>query len=1140
MKRKLFLLLCALLTMIGVQAQKSNLTPEKGWSQITELPSGLNNYFFSLYTHTDDYAMVYGEGSNGKQGTGKYTMKYTSGVDANSNYNALWKVEAHTASQGTVGNVAFRNVEGDSRTLQTEWNAAWYMHTNDQPDPCAWNQIKPEYSISDAAWTLGNGQYPSAGSIGPWSALANGEDIAANKGSGDKTLFDIFAITRGRWVQNIASEATEEDPIEITRVLDNPGAERRVNGQGNLGGLGGWTVTGSGIDTQNNNAYSKKTGTWYFQSWVGSGHIADASMSQTINNLPNGKYKLTVDAAFGGTGCSVYANNTETAIGSTEQEYSVTTSITNGTLTVGVKAVSTNSTYLRFDNFKLFYLGVDLDGYKETLNNDRTTASGLLTSVMNADVKSALQAAYDGTADVESTQSALEAAISWIEGAIANANTSIDIYTQIAAINTKAAALDAAGVAEYASTKAAYDARTLTTVEEAQTAYIAAIKAQTTAGGNWTDLIANPSFETNNTNGWTNNGNIVTQGNTSFTLKAGSYYAEFWQPNGTKSVKQTVSDMPIGSYRISAAAFARGVTSAKIFVNNNEKAVTIGADAATYSIDFTCDNGTDLEIGFEAVCTGADASWICVDNFTLTYVGSLDDGFDAAVENVTSLEGTIPTAAYNKAYAVVQKWKDDYPTTVSGFETAIAEINSAANEAATCVAPYAAYNQKHTEVQALYDVDEYEELTSGAHEALGTALTTAATNINNAENVDGINAVINTLVSAGATYAGKANPTNEAKPFDLTFMLVNPDVTSYWNGTWGIQPAGWYTDQTGGNFQVMANEEMGPGGEVFMEYWSENARTSNFSLYQKVTLDKGTYRMTGRVGLNQDTGGNNANMTFSANETNGTKIAAGPLSDQEVEFVNTADETEVKIGIKAQAGNTYRWIGINKIKLYEIPAKTYTVDETQDWDNTTSGAGDVTLKRTIKVGLNTVVFPFSMTPAEVESTFGAGSKVYVVSAYEESTENISFVTQDGILPNQPCLLKATVAGTSYDLEGRTIVAAASAAPAYVLESVSMIGSYSASTDITKDDSNYIISGGKVYLVDSDGVSMKGTRAYIKLSGSNAARELILDFDDVTAINAIEAENVKAEGLKDGKYLIGNKIVLVKNGVKYGANGQKLN
>ena len=56
-----------------------------------------------------------------------------------------------------------------------------------------------------------------------------------------------------------------------------------------------------------------------------------------------------------------------------------------------------------------------------------------------------------------------------------------------------------------------------------------------------------------------------------------------------------------------------------------------------------------------------------------------------------------------------------------------------------------------------------------------------------------------------------------------------------------------------------------------------------------------------------------------------------------------------------------------------------------------------------------------------------------------------------------------------------------------------------------------------------------------------ARSAFFGFEeDPTAINAIEATEAENGAPKDGKYFIGNKIVLVKNGVKYDANGKKLN
>ena len=68
------------------------------------------------------------------------------------------------------------------------------------------------------------------------------------------------------------------------------------------------------------------------------------------------------------------------------------------------------------------------------------------------------------------------------------------------------------------------------------------------------------------------------------------------------------------------------------------------------------------------------------------------------------------------------------------------------------------------------------------------------------------------------------------------------------------------------------------------------------------------------------------------------------------------------------------------------------------------------------------------------------------------------------------------------------------------------------------------------------------RCYLVMDSNQGgnAREVFFFEDDATAISALEAAKAEDGALKDGKYLINGKIVLVKNGVKYGANGQKLN
>lgn len=88
---------------------------------------------------------------------------------------------------------------------------------------------------------------------------------------------------------------------------------------------------------------------------------------------------------------------------------------------------------------------------------------------------------------------------------------------------------------------------------------------------------------------------------------------------------------------------------------------------------------------------------------------------------------------------------------------------------------------------------------------------------------------------------------------------------------------------------------------------------------------------------------------------------------------------------------------------------------------------------------------------------------------------------------------------------------------------------------------YILQGGLFHLVTEASTVPAGKAYLLAEDVPNEARSLIIsDEEDPTAISAIEAAESEAGALKDGKYLIGNKIVLVKNGVKYSANGQKLN
>ena len=702
-----------------------------------------------------------------------------------------------------------------------------------------------------------------------------------------------------------------------------------------------------------------------------------------------------------------------------------------------------------------------------------------------------------------------------------------------------------------------------------------------------TFLIVNPTFVNNNTTGWSGDTNKV-----GFGQKCGN--AEFYQQEF--DIYQTLTDMPKATYQLKVKAFNRpGWASAVIpayvnaedkkngtygthsviYVNSGEQAIYNAASAmnttakggsessatvneVTYyipndmnaantyfnagnydnSVTVLCTTGS-IKFGFKSVETHVDGDWTIFDDFRLYMTGALDlsafkDDLSAAVTAANAIaEGTIPSAVYTSLQNTIATYNKDYET-ADEYSTAINAINAAKDAASLLVTPYADWKKIKAFADALVAVTNDNDEANGT---LRTAINDNNTSVEAATAEGTITTATATLKTAMTTYVNTANPVGDGAQFDCTFMLTNPDVSGFANGD---KPAGWYCDYSGTawhNPSVNRNAVSLDGTKnATYEFWTENAvATNEFTVYQKVALPEGTFTMSclAFADANGVEGATNNQVYFFANDTQGSKIVSQPnkLAEASISFVNSSEQ-EVKIGLKALTGNQYRWMGIGYVELYKVPAKTYTVDEAAAWDNTTAGAGEVTLNRNIKAGVNTLVLPFSMTQAEVESYFGAGSKVYEVKSYDAAAANISFGVKEGISANEPCLLKATATGTTYTLEGRTIVAGE---PVMAGTNVTMTGTYAATMYAPTD--SYIVSGDKLYKVDSN-VTLKNTRAYVTVTEPTSARVLTMSFgDDATGIATIENGELKVETgvIYD---LSGRKVTAPAKGI-YVINGKKI-
>jgi len=695
-----------------------------------------------------------------------------------------------------------------------------------------------------------------------------------------------------------------------------------------------------------------------------------------------------------------------------------------------------------------------------------------------------------------------------------------------------------------------------------------------------TGFLTNPGFEYRDMSGWTQSPeNFFQAQSNNQGFKVGGYYGEKWQASGALpegSMSQTLTGLPAGYYQLKANLGGNGT-----YIDLNGKTANWTKDG-DYTVGYVLSEGENLTITAGKTAEGT-ANWIHFDNFKLFFCGDVAAALDATLAKVSDYEGIIPAAAFTALQTAVAEYDQSY-SDVDELLAAIDAVEALYTDADALVDPYADWqtakanapgvleefvsgldadveaattaeeinsaieslNEKIAELEALqkvvdeytvmkeyaqnlYDVAEYTENEDGAHDALGTAIEDNSGTYTTAEEYTAATAA---LKAAATTYAAKADPKGDAK-FDLTFMLTNPDVTEFWNGvpgdpnsgTWGVQPEGWYNEQNGGNFQVMANPDMS-ATEIFMEYWSEIAANNGFVLCQKVTLPVGAYQMAGRVGVQQYDGkGTTTNVTFSANEVDGTQIPYGGLTDGSIEFINNAEQ-EVNIGLKAHAGNNTRWMGINNIHLYKIAPKAFIIDENATENIIAAGAGDVKLTRTIKVGMNSVVLPFQMTADDIVTLGGEGAVAYTVSEY--ANDNLKLAEATTIQPNVPFFLKATAAGTEFDFEGKTIAAED---PVVTVGDATLVGTY-AKIDAVPEGS-YILSGGKFYLVNST-VSLKPTRAYITIAEPTEVSALGFTIEDATAIVGVESEVANSEVYD----IAGRKVSAPVRGL-YIANGKKV-
>lgn len=253
-----------------------------------------------------------------------------------------------------------------------------------------------------------------------------------------------------------------------------------------------------------------------------------------------------------------------------------------------------------------------------------------------------------------------------------------------------------------------------------------------------------------------------------------------------------------------------------------------------------------------------------------------------------------------------------------------------------------------------------------------------------------------------------------------------------------------------------------------------------------------------------------------------------PFATLKFYLTPTADNSVLKI-----YGNKH--FTVADLSLKQAVATDIELDEAVDYTPEAAYA-NVTLKRTIKTGYNTVVLPFNLDEAQTAEVFGDGAQVYTYREEadgEQSTIYFDKKDEAVIVANQPVLVKATADATEKTIEG--VVVSDASVQNVTGTNFDFVGSYSG---LSLEDGDYFFNGDKLYRSNGVGNAMKGFRAYLQSKTANAEARLVIG-DMETGIEAVNSGDVVADKAiytlsgqrvskaQRGLYIVSGKVIVVK-------------
>ena len=1107
-------------------AQLNNVMASRGWERVTsvsQLQANPENYTFAIYSANVQDLMVQVK-SDGR-------AKFVTATEALANDYNLYEIQNYT-----YGGNPFFVMKSKGTNAYFYPTAAWQLDAPSGGKTTADDDCRLTFEVSsNGVWHVKSQcNYDDGSYWGLWTptnGYKDGEELAGNKVEGIAASLLIYRLSKDITpISNLTNEGwtTEAENKVANNSTSTEGTWDGTNYLASFNQVWRWRS-----DPLDNGIYSRsfttiKGGKYRISAWV---RLYNENAGQTTySGATMFAGDNSVSVCEGGT---LY-NENKCYLG----QYNVDINAAEAeTFNFGFKLEGANFNWLSFKNVNVTYLG-------ETL----ATAATAFTSGNDATAGTWYAFSVPGnTCYMLSSTAAATLSYSQDGGKCVNED---DFSTLDLTKGASKCLILNEGTYYFKS-----DANTTLTITTPEN------------GENVTKLIVNPSFELDEDNhvgatGWTledtqNDTKVhVNSGNYEMTNVDGTKLFNTWNGDATGyKISQTLQDVPAGHYKVAAvmAAFAGQTLQLKandVTGTAPSEGKGIGVEVTTY---VTLVNSGDLEISAKT----ADGAFYKVDNFRLTYfendqVQTVSDAFTSgnattagAWKAVTVTEGNYMLTSTASA---TLSYTQDGEKSFSANDFSSVTLAAGVSKCITVAAGTLYFKSNAATTLTLTPFVENLNMTS------------CITNSDFESNLDGWTPGNFEIQSGNGHYSGKF-----AQMWAGSGDLAAGDLNQTLN-----LPAGTYTLTAKSWADISCHLYASIGGvKQELSYQTAEAVDRDLTFAVATTSDVviGIYH-EGKIGVTGSTwvSCDDFRLTYTGpyheiivDEDTHTQTYEGTFTEA-VTLIPTAEYPFVDITGATFTGEIWVTRANPNGLIYATPDQVAAIETTLGKtvvDNVISNDGNVceslvitddypffvpshsniqateaTYSRDIAAASNfgTICVPFALT--------SNGDIQYYTTA--QITDGVLKLTEvENVAAGVPAIFKKkngeateiTVAANNVSIasdagtNGSSVVLRG----AFVQTVVGDINSTSG-TALT----------GKYYIKNNqfcqgvDYFTVNPFRAYLEAAGKNARLTLQID-DEATAISELKKLD-EEQGLKDGKYLIGGKIIVVKAGKQFNVNG----